>query len=70
LPKKVLLRYSGLDVGGIEMRKDGSVHYREIRFNMLKARAMKLLLERIPQTKEFSNKIFVYGVADKRLGRW
>jgi hypothetical protein len=37
---------------------------------MLKVRAMKLLFEKILQTKEFSNKIFVYGVADKRLGRW
>jgi|LQAB01.1.fsa_nt_gi hypothetical protein len=29
---------------------------------MLKLRVMKLLFEKIPQTKKFSDKIFVYGV--------
>ncbi|MDR0820777.1 MAG: hypothetical protein LBN19_04640 [Endomicrobium sp.] len=68
--QKVLLRYNGLNVGEIEMRNDSLVHYREIRFNMLKPRAMKLLFEKIPQTKKFSDKVFVYGIADKRFGRW
>ncbi|MDR3092598.1 MAG: hypothetical protein LBU33_01630 [Endomicrobium sp.] len=68
--QKVLLRYNGLNVGEIEMRNDSPVHYREIRFNMLKPRAMKLLFEKIPQTKKFNDKVFVYGVADKRFGRW
>jgi hypothetical protein len=43
------------------MRNYGPVHYREIRFDMLKSRATKLLFEKITQTEKFSDKIFVCG---------
>ncbi|GHT06504.1 hypothetical protein AGMMS49573_06060 [Endomicrobiia bacterium] len=49
------------------MRNDIPVQFR---FNILKPRTMKLLFEKIPQTKKFSDKIFVYVVADKRFGSW
>jgi hypothetical protein len=50
----VLPRYKGLNVGEIEMRNT--------LFYMLKLRAMKLLFEKIPQIKKFSDKVFVYSV--------
>jgi hypothetical protein len=66
LNRKILLRYNGLNIWEIY----GSVHYREIRFNMLKPRAPKLLFEKTTQAEKFSGKVFVYGDAAKRLCRW
>jgi len=70
--QKVLLRYKGVNLGEIEMRNDSKVHYREIRFNMIKPKAMDLLFEKIPKTGTYGkeNKIFIYGKASKRFGRW
>lgn len=68
--QKVLLRYDGLNLGEIEMRNDSPVHYREIRFNMIKPKVMALLFEKIPMTKEYRHDVLVYGQADRKFGRW
>lgn len=34
--QKVLLRYKGKNLGELEMRNESEIHYREIRFNMVK----------------------------------
>lgn len=68
--QKVILRYKGKNLGEIEMRNDSLVHYREIRFNMIKPRVMKLLFDKIPVTKEYSKIVLVHGSAAKRFGRW
>jgi hypothetical protein len=48
--QKVLLRYNGLNIVEIE----NEVHCREIRVNMLKARAMKLLFEKSCKLKNLA----------------
>ena len=68
--QKVLLRFNKLNLGELEMRNDSEVHYREIRFNMVKPKVMALLLEKIPITKTFNEKVMVHGNASKRFGRW
>ena len=68
--QKVLLRWQGLNVGEIEMRNDSQGHYREIRFNMIKPRAMELLFLKIPHKSTFSPMVEVYGNAAKHFGRW
>ncbi len=68
--QKVILRYAGLNLGEIEMRNDSIVHYREIRFNMLKPRVMNLLYGKIPQTAKYGVHVLVYGNANKHFGRW
>jgi len=68
--QKVLLKYNGLNVGEIEMRNDSLIHYRQIRFNMIKPRAMELLFEKIPFTKKYNDNVFLYGQTEKRFGRW
>lgn len=68
--QKVLLRYKGKNLGEIEMRNDSPIHYREIRFNMLKPRVMSLLFKEISATKKYSHLVLVYGSAGKRFGRW
>ncbi len=68
--QKVLLRYNGTNVGEIEMRNDSPVHYREIRFNMVKPMAMKLLYDNIKSKKEYNDKVILYGEATRHFGRW
>lgn len=68
--QKVLLRYKGLNLGELEMRNDSLVHYREVRFNMIKAKVMDLLLEKIPVSNQYNDKVFVHGSASKVFGRW
>lgn len=68
--QKVLFRYKGLNVGELEMRNDSATHYQEVRFNMIKPRAMELLFGAIPQTGKFNDDVFVYGDAKKWFGRW
>jgi len=68
--QKVIFKYNGLNLAELEMRNDTPIHYREIRFNMLKPRAMKLFFEKIPLTKKYSERVFVYGNASKTFGRW
>ena len=52
------------------MRNDSVAHYREIRFNMIKLRAMSLLFENIKMEKAYSDKILLYGNSIKSFGRW
>lgn len=68
--QKVLFRYEGLNLGELEMRNDSPVHYRQIRFNMIKPKVMALLFEKLPLTSRFSDRVLVYGNASKRFGRW
>ena len=68
--QKVIFKYKGLNLAELEMRNDSEVHYREIRFNMIKARALDLLFTNIPKTGEYSSEVWLYGTAAKRFGRW
>ncbi len=68
--QKVILKYEGVNLGEVEMRNDSAVHYREIRFNMVKPKAMKLLFSKITLRKEFNENVIVYGEAIKHFGRW
>ncbi len=68
--QKVLLRYKGLNIGEIEMRNDSATHYREIRFNMIKPRIMKILFEKINFNCIYRDNVFVYGMASRKFGRW
>ena len=68
--QKVLLRYNGRNLGELEMRNDSEVHYREVRFNMIKPKVMELLFEKIPMNKKFNETVLVYGNAPRRFGRW
>lgn len=67
--QKVLFRYAGINVGELEMRNDSEIHYREVRFNMIKPRVVKLLFG-LPMTHKFNKKVLVYGRASKTFGRW
>lgn len=68
--QKVLLRYEGYNLGEIEMRNDSPIHYREIRFNMIKPKVVKFLFDNIKQIKKYNDLVSVYGEAIKRFGRW
>ncbi len=68
--QKVLLRYEGINLGEIEMRNDRVIHYRQIRFNMIKNKAMKLLYSKITKKQSYPNNVIVYGEALKHFARW
>lgn len=68
--QKVLFRYNGKNLGELEMRNDSEIHYREVRFNMIKPKVMAVLFAKIPMTKKFSDKVLIYGNASRRFGRW
>jgi len=68
--QKVILKYKGVNLGEIEMRNDSPVHYREIRFNMLKPKAMGLLFTTIRAKHNFNADVIVYGDAIRRFGHW
>lgn len=68
--QKVLLRYNGKNLGELEMRNDSEIHYREVRFNMIKPKVMELLFTKIPMTKKLNDKVLIYGNAPRRFGRW
>ncbi|MBI5728921.1 MAG: hypothetical protein HY983_01585 [Candidatus Magasanikbacteria bacterium] len=68
--QKVIFLYNGLNLAELEMRNDTRTHYREIRFNMIKPRAMALLLEKIPVVSSFNEKVIIHGNAIKKFGRW
>jgi len=68
--QKVLFKHSGRNVGELEMRNDSPAHYQEVRFNMIKPRAMGLLYAAIRNQKKFSEEIIVYGRAIKTFGNW
>lgn len=68
--QKVLFRFDGTNVGEFEMRNDSQIHYREIRFNMIKPKVMKLLFENIPHNIKYNDFVLVYGRARLCFGRW
>ena len=68
--QKVLFRHMGRNVGELEMRNDSPRHYQEVRFNMNKAPAVRLLLANITDTDEFSDEVRVYGEAIRTFGNW
>lgn len=68
--QKVLFRYKGKNLGELEMRNDSPIHYREIRFNMVKPKVMEFLFKEILLTKKYSDRVLLYGEAHKKFGRW
>jgi len=68
--QKVIFRHKGKNLAELEMRNDSTTHYREVRFNMLKPRAMDLLFAEIPFVREFNKKVYLYGAAAKTFGNW
>lgn len=68
--QKVIFKYQGINLAELEMRNDSVVHYRQIRFNMIKPRMMKLLYDNIPFQSKYNDKVLVYGKADRKFGRW
>ncbi len=67
--QKVLFRFEGTNLAELEMRNDSLIHYKEIRFNMYKPKAMKLLFSNITATKNYNKKVILYGEAIKHFGR-
>ena len=68
--QKVIFKYQGINLAELEMRNDSEVHYGEIRFNMIKQRALDLLFTHIAKTGEYSGEVWLYGQAGRRFGRW
>jgi len=68
--QKVIFKHDGINLAELELRNDSVIHYRQIRFNMIKRRMMKLLFEKIPFKRQFNERVFVYGNADKKFGNW
>jgi len=68
--QKVIFKYNGTNLAELEMRNDSPIHYRQIRFNMLKSRMMNLLFDKIALTKKFNDSVFIYGDASKKFGNW
>jgi len=51
--QKVIFKYKDKNLAELEMRNDSEVHYREIRFNMIKPRMMELLFSTIPRKVKY-----------------
>ncbi len=68
--QKVIFKFEGTNLAELEMRNDSPGHYREIRFNMVKPKAMKLLFSKITLTKNYNENVILYGEAIKHFGHW
>lgn len=68
--QKVIFRFESTNLAELEMRNDSPIHYREMRFNMYKPKAMKLLFSKITSTKNYNKKVILYGEAVRHFGRW
>lgn len=68
--QKVIFKHNGKNLAELEMRNDSEAHFREIRFNMLKPRAMDLFFDFIKQAKPYNPEVIAYGKAIRRFGRW
>lgn len=68
--QKVIFKSEGKNLCELEMRNDTKTHYREIRFNMYKLKAMKLLYSKITLRQNYNDDVIVYGEAIKHFGRW
>lgn len=68
--QKVLFKYNGKNLGELEIRNSGTNHYKEVLFVMNKLKVMDLLFEKVPLTKKFNDRVFLYGDASKKFGNW
>ncbi len=68
--QKVIFKFGGTNLAELEMRNDSPTHYREIRFNMVKPKAMKLFFAKITHTQNYNDKVILYGEAIKHFGHW
>ncbi|MFH1004648.1 MAG: hypothetical protein V1781_04010 [Bacteroidota bacterium] len=68
--QKVIFKYNNHNLCELEIRNSGENHYREVLFVMNKLKMMNLLFGKIPQTKKFNNRVFIYGDASKKFGNW
>ena len=68
--QKVIFKYEGVNLAELEMRNDTTTHYKEIRFNMIKPKAMKLLYSKITVKQNYNDDVILYGEAIKHFGRW
>lgn len=68
--QKVLFRHNGLNLGELEMRNDSELHYRQIRFNMIRPKVMGLLLAQLPMNRSLNEQVLIHGNATRRFGRW
>ena len=68
--QKVVFKYNDATLGELEMRNDSQIHYKEVRFNMLKPKTMDFLFENITDKRTFHEKIIIYGEAVKHFGKW
>src|SRR3989344_2901162 len=68
--QKVIFKFAGTNLAELEMRNDSETHYREIRFNMYKPKAMKLLFSKITLKQNYNEIVILYGEATRHFGRW
>lgn len=68
--QKVVFKYNNHNLCELEIRNSGENHYREVLFVMNKLKMMDLLFNKIPLTKKFNDRVFVYGAACKKFGNW
>lgn len=68
--QKVIFKFEGTNLAELEMRNDSPIHYREIRFNMVKPKAMRLLLSKITLTQQYNDTVILHGEAVRHFGRW
>lgn len=70
--QKVVFRHGGIIFGELEMRCESEKHYQQVRFNMLIAKIMPILIGKITPdvVSEISENIIVYGKARNTLGNW
>lgn len=66
--QKVVFRFENTNLAELEMRNDSQTHYREIRFNMVKPKAMRLLYSKILPKHPFNDQVLLYGEAIRHFG--
>jgi hypothetical protein len=67
--QKVIFKVRGKTYGEIEMRNDSEIHYREVKFWLDKNATFKLLVSSIKPSKNFNERIILYGTAIKKLSK-
>lgn len=68
--QKVVFKYNSTNLAELEMRNDSDIHYREIRFNMNKPKALHLLFDQIRLKQNYNDDVILYGESIKHFGRW
>jgi hypothetical protein len=59
--QKVLFKYK-TNVVEIEIRNDSVIHYRQVRFNMLREKALDLIKEKTKLINQLGEKVFFFGL--------